>query len=623
MDVHSLDIAPFWSRLVLGLLGGAATWLIAADYGTSIVSRWLDARDRFVNLGVGAALGYSLLGSIVALLGLVHAVLPATMYALLAVAIVARAPVWLQKYRSRPRGRLPQTTVSGVDWLALGVIAVATITGVVAAALPAVWWDPIAYHLPLAASALARGAFAFTPHMVQSGFPQLGEAAALPAYALAGSAGAAMATLGCGLCLCLLAGILASRFAPGSGILTAMLVATCPLWLWLAPSFYVDVPFATFAVAGIVASIEGARGRDTTIFIAAGWLCGAAAAVKYSGLGVCAILLAFALVIGRKQRWRIAGYFLLGAAIVAGGWYVRSYLLTGDVLYPFLFARGAGGSDLTLFASRYAQMTRDWCSPGRSPGDLLTFPYRLFVSPRQFCGDPGIALRAGIVFAIAALIFIRPALTIATITIALTLAWFYESQQWRFGIAPVSTYAALVASGTGVLGVRLRSFFAAALCVLGAFTIALNWLSSTRTAASQSIAPAFSYMAGRQSAEQYLDDRLETFAAARWLRQQGIPGNQILALDDVRDYYFPAGTLWGNPFYQPAISIDWQAAPTVRYARLRTLGISYLVVNANPAYVARTPTGVDWATLANDAHVFVHQVFARNGVIVYKIVAPS
>ena len=68
-----------------------------------------------------------------------------------------------------------------IDRAAAGAAASAWLTGLVAAVLPATWWDPIAYHLPLFAFALERHTFALQP-MVPSAFPQLADAAALPAF---------------------------------------------------------------------------------------------------------------------------------------------------------------------------------------------------------------------------------------------------------------------------------------------------------------------------------------------------------------------------------------------------------------------------------------------------------
>ncbi len=624
MAPHMLDLAAFWPRLVAGVVAAGLTWIVAADLGVALVSRWVDFDWSAARFGVGAAAGYALLGSVVATLGIFGWIHPLEMWVLLLVALVARLPVHRRRLRKVPiffhtvlaRWR----ALNSADRAACGVIAAAVLTGIVAAALPAVWWDPVAYHLPLVASALVHGSFIFSPQMVQTGFPQLGEAAALPAYAIAGSAGAAIATLGEGLCLGLLTYAVASKIAPGSGIVAAMLVTSSGLWLWLAPSFYVDVPFAMFVVASIV-TILGSQRRVTNLFatfVLAGLLSGAAAAVKYSGLFAFAIIFLW-VALRNARRWEAMGGFVLGAVLIAGGWYARTFAATGDPLYPFLSAYLAQSGAVRDFGARYAEMTRHWCGAGTSLTDLVLLPYRLIVAPRTFCGDPGLALRTGIVFAVAALIATRSTLVIGVLTLALTIAWFFASQQWRFALAPLSLYAAIVATGIAVVSARVRSVSVLALTVLGAYSVLLNWLPFTRIEAAQSIVPSMRYIVGAQTAAQYLDARLETFAAARWLAQHGISGDQVLALDDVRNYYFPLGTRWGNPYYQQALVVDWQVPPRVRYGALRTLGIRYLVVNANDAFTHRTPTGVDWRVLAADERAGLRADFRANGVAVYDL----
>jgi Dolichyl-phosphate-mannose-protein mannosyltransferase len=633
MGAHALDVAGFWPRLVLGLIAAVVTWVVAADYGTALVSRLVKFDDDAARLGVGAAFGYVLLGSAVAVLGLFHLIHPLLLNVLIGVAIVSRLPYWFRKFGANKfahvtsvmwlreftracTNKFAQTTLA--DGVAIVVILAAALTGIIAAALPAVWWDPIAYHLPLAAMALAHGTFVFSPHMVQTAFPQLGESAALPAYALAGSAGAAMVMLGTGLCLALLASALANSVSPGSGITAAMLVCSCPLWLWLAPTFYVDIPFAMFVVAAITVILEHKADLKVGCYMVAGILCGAAAAVKYSGLAACAIVLVFAIVRARSQWLKSTLAYAAGAVVISAGWYLRTFAASGDPIYPFLSVQFAHAATMASFAARYVDMTRHWCGGGSSPTDLLALPYRLIATPRSFCGDPGLGLRGGIIFALAAIVTLRTAVAIALLTLAMIVAWFYTSQQWRFALAPLATYTTLVSAGMGALGARLRPLFSVALSVLGAYSIAVNWLPFERLEAAQSVVPALPYVLGKQTASQYLNERLESYAAAQWLAEHNIPGNEILALDDVRDYYFPVGTVWGNPYYQPALTLDWQTGARDRYARLRALGFRYLVVNANLAYLGRTPTGIDWMVFANDTRTVLREVFQKNGVAIYS-----
>ena len=621
--VHQLDLAPFWIRLICGLGAGALTWIVAADIGCELVGRWIRFNHPAARLAVGAAAGYALLGSAVALLALGRTVHPVSLSALLAVALVLRAPKLLQRLRFFPAAHARAlNALRDADLtirLALLVKVCAECTGLVIAALPPVWWDPIAYHLPIAAATLWRGGFAFDPQMVQSGFPLLGEAATLPAYAIAGSAGAAMVTVGAGMCVALLVWALADALSAGTGPIAGMLVVTSGLWLWLAPSFYVDVPFAMFVIAGILVAME-AKDDPSPLLVAGltGALAGAAAATKYSGLALAPIILVLAVgAAGRRKHQAFLG-FLGGFALIAAGWYVRALVLTGDPIYPFLSHTLSPALQVRDFAARYVEMTRHWCGGGTSLGDLVTLPYRLVADPKRFCGDPGLALRIGVVVAIAAVIVIVRARVVAAVCAVMTLIWFTTSQQWRFALPAVFLYAAIVAAGVGAAGERLRRIGAVVLSVLGAYVVVTNWLPTLRSQASSSIVPAYAYIAGTQSAERYLDTRLETFAAARWLVEHNIAGDQIIALDDVRDYYFPRGTAWANPYYQQFIDLDWHADFTTRYHLLAIRGYKYIVVNTNDAYLHRTPTGVDWNVFERDRQRLT-QLFSANGVAIYQL----
>jgi hypothetical protein len=637
MGQHPLDLAPFWVRLSCGLGAGVATWLFACDYGIMLTGRRLAGCAWSTRLAIAAPVGYALLGSGVGVLAACGLERTAVVETLLAIALGARLPRYVRALRELPASLTRLTSfVRGQDrarQACAWVMLAAFVTACLSAALPAVWWDPIAYHLPLVASALANATMRFDPGMVQSGFPQLAEAAATPAYVLAGSAGAAFATLGCGVVCALQAAVIARACAPGDrsvGLPAAMLVVSSGLWLWLAPSLYVDVAFAMFLLGAIIAAHAAALGETAAIprfWLLAGILAGAAAAVKYSGLPAAAIVFGAAWWWSRR-RWgenvgrswvQVLVPFVAGAGVVAAPWYLRTWLATGDPIYPFLTAWLRPAGPAHDFARRYADMTRHWCGGGTSLADLAALPYRLLFTPRMFCGDPGVALQVATIAAGVAVIVCAWARRIAAWAAALVGLWFFESQQWRFALAPVFSLASLAAAGAVLVGPRLRAPVLAALAILGTYGVVINWLPQTATAAPATLVPAFAYLRGAESAAAYLSQRLETFDAARWFAQRHIPGREILALDDVRDYYFPPGTRWGNDNYQAALTPDWSGSPAQRAAWLQRLGVRYVVVNANPAFVGRTPTGVDWQMFVQDSRTIFHRVFAAHGVVIYEL----
>jgi len=593
--MHPLDAASFVGRLAMGLAAGLLTWAGCASIGVAWLDRRLRSPDPTTRLAFGAALGFAFVGSVVALLGLFHAVRYGS-YGVLAGLVVILATNVAGPARRAAAG--VWRVHSFADRLAIGASGFALLTAVVAAALPAVWWDPIAYHLPIVGRALREGAFAFDPAMTQSAFPLLAEAAALPAFGIAGSAGAAFVSLGSGIALAALCGAVANRFEPRATWLAAALVATSPLWLWLAPSFYVDIPFAMFAVGALAAPLifREAEGSRPWVALLCGLLAGAAAAVKSPGLvlaPVAAVVLACS---DRERRANRLAWFGCAFGIVALPWYVRSFVASGDPVYPFLSQWTAHASNVREFALRYVTMSRNWCGAGYSLFDAALVPWRMLTQPRQYCGDPGYALRLGSVFFLAAVALVKPIRPIAAIAALLALIWFFESHQDRFVLPAMCFFAIVVAVGAASLSDRLSKGGTALLAGLGVVGVLANWLPALEGDASNSLVPAFAYISGKQSGDEYLGDRLESYAAAR--RLKGFRG-KVLALDDVRDYYI-SQAVWANPYYQPMWKLDWTVTPAVRYAAAARAGVRYLIVNGNPAYVRRTPTGIDWPTLVSD-----------------------
>ena len=610
-----LDAAPFWERFVFGLGGGALVWWAAIDLGAASFSA-IGLEDR-ARSPQSAALGYALVGTAVGALGLLHAIWAWVVVGLIAGLFIAG---WVREKRVAvsPAGAASAfKALPALDKAAVVVTVCAWLTGAVAAALPATWWDPLAYHLPILARALQAHTFAVDPSMLQTSFVLLGESAALPAFVVGGTAGAAFATLGAGIVLALLCARWAERVAAGSGNIAMALVSCCALWIWLAPSFYVDIPFAMFAIGALFIAAEPSDVR-AGVAIAAGALAGAAAATKYTGLVIVVVAVVTLIVMRRGVRSMDVARFAVAAIVLAGAWFLRTALATGDPVFPFLSTSAPGA--LGLFAERYVSMTRSWCGGGNSASDAVTLPWRLLTSPKTFCGDPGYALDIGSIFVLAALAAFRRTGVVLALSAALTIVWFESSQQLRFLVPAVCLFAIAAASGTVVAGPRLRVAGQTVLLALCAVGIAVDWIPG-RLDASNSVAPAFTYIAGAQSGDDYLTSRLEFYGAVRWVRDNG--GGRVAALDDVRDYYFGSSATWFNPYYQPS-SIDWTLPSYRRYAPLTAAGFRYLVVNANSAYVDRTPTGVEWRVIDEDAADGALQpVFSRDMVTVFRFGAAA
>src|SRR5579859_2742875 len=225
-----LDAAPFSERFAFGLTGGALVWWAAIDLGAASFSA-IGLGDR-ARSPQSAALGYSLVGTAIGALGLFHAIWAWVVVGLIVAGFVARCVREKRLALSMPSGPIGAfNKMPGLDKTAIVVTGCAWLTGSVAAALPATWWDPLAYHLPILARAVQAHTFAVDPSMLQTSFVLLGEAAALPAFIVGGTAGAAFATLGAGIVLALLCARWSENVATGSGPVAMALVSCCALWI--------------------------------------------------------------------------------------------------------------------------------------------------------------------------------------------------------------------------------------------------------------------------------------------------------------------------------------------------------------------------------------------------------
>ncbi len=616
-----LDTASFWMRLAAGLGAGALCWCAAFGFGgfalRSPHAAVLRPSERVLLAGT---LGFAFVGSAVALIGSFGAITPLRLGAIVALGLAGFAANWGKSVITlRLRGMA--SGLDGADRFAWFVTGCAWLTAATAAALPTVDWDPLAYHLPIVFAALQHGALSFDPSLAQSAFPLLAEAASTPAYWLGGSAGASSFVLGSGVIFALLSCAVAERVRAGTGALVCALVSSSAVWLWLAPAPYVDVPFAMFAIAafGIALCVPGLDARGAAL---AGLLAGASAAVKYPGLITIAIVIGLiAFRADPRARMKAIAAALTLAVVMCAGWYYRSWASTGDPIYPFLSGHLGASGAVRDFAARYVQMTRDWCGGPATVTDFLALPWRLLVHPQQFCGDPGYSLRLASVLVVAAL-FVRAARPFALLTALLLAVWFWTSRQWRFLVPAIATYAIAAAAGLDALAARQRTPIRALLLVVALAGVALDWLPQPASDASNSISPAYAYIAGHQSGAEYLATRLESYAADRWALLHARPGSYVAALDDVRNYYLYGAAIDLNPYYQQRAAIDWSSSPAHRYDVVRDLGASLLIVNENVAYLRRTPVGVDWEALASDVRSGVlRRVFDANNVIVYALPA--
>ena len=129
------------------------------------------------------------------------------------------------------------------------------------------------------------------------------------------------------------------------------LVATCPVFLGLSATVYVDPGLAAAVMAAVAAGALFALDRPPWARTALlfGLALGLAAGAKATGLPYTLLIVGIAAAARIRatgwtdwRRWSpLLGYALGGALLTGGYWYLRNLCVTGNPLYPFQVALGS------------------------------------------------------------------------------------------------------------------------------------------------------------------------------------------------------------------------------------------------------------------------------------------
>ncbi|MBI3316164.1 MAG: glycosyltransferase family 39 protein, partial [Candidatus Omnitrophica bacterium] len=121
----------------------------------------------------------------------------------------------------------------------------------------------------------------------------------------------------------------------------ALVFVFTPVVFALSGEAYVDLGLTFFIFLSFYAFLLKDTLGELKASLVSGLFCGAALATKYSGLNAAVILTVFWL--WRKPvSLKSALYFILSALAVSGVWYLRSYWILGNPVYPF-FSNFFGG----------------------------------------------------------------------------------------------------------------------------------------------------------------------------------------------------------------------------------------------------------------------------------------
>jgi hypothetical protein len=574
--------SPAAAKVAAALASCAA--LLAIDLAAYGLGRGLHRRlrpDAGVSLLAAVerlALGLlGLAGGILALaaLRLLHAPLVAGVIAALAVggaALVARDLRGTRVHLSRTASLLGAAA------------ALLLVSPLLAAWVPDYGWDAFAYHLALPERYLFRNRVVVTPLLPHSAFPQTVEMLYLAALALDSAAAAKLLHLQFGVLAALAAFALARAASVRAGVLAVAVLAADPLFNWELSVAYNDLAAMLFTLLAVAALDAWRVTGDRAALRAAAVFGGACVAVRYTA-GVVPVAMAVVVWLSRRGEWRAkasATLTLAGiGALVLAPWLLRNLALTGNPVSPAAQAlfHAPGGEFFDPVALAQSIAFSRSVGFGRGPDDLLLLPVNLTLRAR--IGDyEGFGFRIGALYLMGVLAFLlggrrsgiaRTGLAVAGVV---TVVWFFTFQEPRYLLPALGLVA--VAGGVGLDAVLPPMRGAAALLWL----VPLAALAHTQWNAVALLPWRYGYALGALSIDAF-EAQEPALAIVPRLRQSMTPGDRLLPVHEPRGFFFRG--LDYVPVTAPELMrlVQGSPGPEALAARLRSLGVTHVLVNTN------------------------------------------
>ena len=571
--------------------------------------------------------------------------------AVIGVVLLVRAPKKTSTpvLESRPVWHLAAAAVLGL----LGLL-----TAVAALAPPSsLEWDSLAYHLAAPKTYLSQGRIFFIPYDHHSNFPFTLEMLYLLMLGL-GSVGAAkLVHWVCGALLVAsvytfaVRHIAPERFGRGVGIVAALLVTGTPIVLWESTIAYIDLSTALFTWLSLYALVNAAQAAKSSALEEKqniGWLVVSAILMGFA-LGTKLTVLAFwgMLLIGvlgwnlvTTRRWAketSPHAALWGAVSLLMGlpWYIKSWLYTGNPVYPFFYNLFGGrywsAENAALYAGDQARF-----GIGKTPVDLLLGPWQATMEKmtaaafgRQFVYTEYIdySLSPALLglFIAAPLLLGKRRLSSAStymvlFSIGVYIFWFFLMQQTRYLIPAIPAIAVVGAEALMSAWEERRRFVG----TVGGVLVAASLAWGVYRTGTRLTAPALPVVLGQETVPDYMVRRQKQFGlfgeAIRWINENTPKDAKVALFDEPRAYYLDRPYIWAQPNHAADL-LPWDTYKDVDdwLADFKRRGYTTLLVNeVNAGELSKSQR---WYVFLNDAVAGdkVTLAYEKGGLKVYRI----
>jgi hypothetical protein len=581
-----------------------------------------DFLSRLEHLTFVIPLGMGVLGYVALVLGLLRQANPIA----LGIPIVIAAILGLISLRNLTRHALPK--VSPVLLIPLILLGICTLVGALAPP-GGLEWDSLSYHLAGPKRYLLEGRVYYIPDDHHTNFPFTWQMLYMTMLSFGSIAGAKLCHWVCLVFLCLSMLTFAHRHFPEKkhlGGIAALVLASTPILFWEATTAYIDLATTLFVWLSLYAltnAITKIEDKLSVPWMVVSALCmGVALGTKSTVLvfwGMCLIgILLWHVIVHKKwARETIPHAILWGGIALAIGlpWYVKSFLYTGDPVYPFGFSLFHGHYWNAEGAAAYATEQAKF-GMGKDPLAALLAPWHV-TNETLYLPEYNKATSRGFIFteynypygfglspAYLALVLALPLvvslkkvpmaiLTFILFGLGVGATWFFQMQQTRYLLPALPGFAIVAAWVLCEAGKWVKVVGYALLAVISLWTLYIGGGQISLNAT----------YAFEQPLNQYASsDRIfGNFAKASFWVNENSPKNAKVAIfDDTRGFYLDRPYIWAQPNHAPGF-IPWDAYKDVDdwLADFKRRGYVTLLCARPP----QNPDTQRWRGLLDDAVV--------------------
>ncbi len=369
-----------------------------------------------------------------------------------------------------------------------------------------------------------------------------------------------------------------------SAIAAAALFSTLPIFSVFSVRAYVDVPLAFFALLALYFFLKCSQNSGAINAAFTGIFLGMAVSAKNTGIltgaAFAAVTALIFLRVPGRDKGKIIKSSIIAAVIICAllaPWLIKSYANTGDPLHPFLFKQLGGTYWNSELEKGLLEFHRSH-GIGFEPWKLPLFPLELTLHPQKFADTAGITpLFLGF---LPLLWLLRKRITrqvgiLLLFAAVLLVLQFFTAQQTRYMFLLWGIMGVVVAYIVNSFAAEKKLYLALNLLVLAAVAInAPLWAAANLDDVPVSL--------GLQSQHDYLMKKVPSYGATEYLATADKDAT-FCWYGEGRGYWSKNKYVWCNPLYQGYIDFYSITTPQQLDARLKELGVSYVLYEKDMA----------------------------------------